>query len=35
MTLIDDATRYCYVYLLKIKDKAFYYFKIFKAEVEN
>ena len=26
---------YCVVYLLKIKDKAFYYFKIFKAEVEN
>jgi len=35
MTLIDDATRYCYIYLLKTKDKAFHYFKIFKAEVEN
>ena len=29
MTLIDDATRYCYVYLLKTKDEAFHYFKIF------
>ena len=35
MTLIDDATHYCYVYLLKIKDEAFHYFKIFKAVVEN
>ena len=35
MTLIDDATCYCYVYLLKTKDEAFHYFKIFKAEVEN
>ena len=35
MTLIDDATRYCYVYLLKTKDEASHYFKIFKAEVEN
>jgi len=26
---------YCYVYLLKTKDEAFHYFKIFKAEVEN
>jgi len=23
MTLIDDSTRYCYVYLLKSKDEAF------------
>jgi hypothetical protein len=35
MTLIDDATRYCYVYLLKTKDEALNYFKIYKAEVEN
>jgi len=35
MTLIDDATRYFYIYLLKTKDKSFHYFKIFKAEVEN
>ena len=35
MTLIEDATRYCYIYLLKTKDEAFHYFKNFKAEVEN
>ena len=35
MTLIDDATRFCYVYLLHTKDEAFHYFKIYKAEVEN
>ena len=35
MTLIDDATRYCYIYLLKTKDEALHYFKIFKAEVGN
>ena len=35
MTLIDDATCYCYVYLLKTKDEAFHYFKIFKAKIEN
>ena len=35
MTLIDDATCYCYVYLLKTKDEAFHYFKNFKVEVEN
>ncbi|KAK1631219.1 hypothetical protein QYE76_005534 [Lolium multiflorum] len=35
MTLIDDSTRYCYVYLLKSKDEALNYFKIFKAEAEN
>nr|CAE05730.1 OSJNBb0017I01.10 [Oryza sativa Japonica Group] len=35
MTLIDDATRFCYVYLLKMKDEALDYFKIYKAEVEN
>jgi hypothetical protein len=35
MTLIDDATRFCYVYLLKTKDKMLDYFKIYKAEVEN
>nr|CAH65871.1 OSIGBa0103I21.4 [Oryza sativa] len=26
---------YCYVYLLKTKDEALHYFKIYKAEVEN
>jgi hypothetical protein len=35
MTLIDDSTRYCYVYLLKSKDEALHFFKIYKAEAEN
>jgi transposase InsO family protein len=35
MMLIDDVTRFCYVYLLQTKDEAFDYFKIYKAEVEN
>jgi transposase InsO family protein len=35
ITFIDDSTRFCYVYLLKTKDEALYYFKIYKAEVEN
>jgi hypothetical protein len=35
MTLIDDATRFCYVYLLKTKDKTLNCFKIYKAEVET
>jgi hypothetical protein len=35
MTLIDDATRFCYVYLLQTKDEGSDYFKIYKAEVEN
>jgi transposase InsO family protein len=35
MTLIDDASRFCYVYLLKTKDEALDYFKIYKDEVEN
>jgi transposase InsO family protein len=35
MTLIDDASRFCYVYLLRTKDEALDYFKIYKAEVEN
>ena len=35
MTLIDGCTRYCYIYLLKSKDEALHYFKIYKAEVEN
>jgi hypothetical protein len=34
-TFIDDCTRFCYVYLLKSKDEALHYFKIYKAEVEN
>jgi hypothetical protein len=35
MTLIDDNTRFCYIYLLKSKDEALHYFKIYKTEVEN
>jgi hypothetical protein len=35
MTLIDDCTRFCYIYLLKSKDEALHYFKIYKAEVKN
>ena len=35
MTLIDDASRFCYVYLLQTKDEALDYFKIYKNEVEN
>jgi hypothetical protein len=35
MTLIDDATRYYFVFLLKTKDEAFECFKTYKAEVEN
>ena len=35
MTLIDDATSFCYVYLLRTKDEVLDYFKIYKAEVEN
>jgi hypothetical protein len=35
MTLIDESTRYPYVYLLKYKDGPFNHFKICKAEVEN
>ena len=35
MTLIDDATRFCYVYLLKTKDETLDYLKIYKSKVEN
>jgi transposase InsO family protein len=35
MTMNDDASRYCYVYLLKTKDEALNYFKIYKAKLEN
>ena len=34
-TLIDDCTRYCYVYLLRSKDEALEMFQHFKNEVEN
>ena len=35
VTFIDDCTRFCYVYLLKTKDEALHYFKVYKVEVEN
>ena len=35
MTLIDDNTRFCYIYLLKSKDEILHYFKIYKAELES
>jgi hypothetical protein len=35
ITFIYDSTRFCYVYLLKSKYEALYYFKTYKAEVEN
>jgi hypothetical protein len=34
-TLIDDYTRFCFIRLLKSKDEALHYFKIYKAKVEN
>ncbi|GJU91011.1 zinc finger, CCHC-type containing protein, partial [Tanacetum coccineum] len=34
VTFIDDAFRFCYVYLLHSKDKALDKFKVFKTEVE-
>jgi transposase InsO family protein len=35
LTFIDDASRFCHIYLLKSKDEALHYFKIYKAGVEN
>ena len=35
LTLIDDCSRYCYVYLLRSKDEALEMFKQFKNEAEN
>jgi transposase InsO family protein len=35
MTMINDVSRYCYVYLLKTKDETLNCFKTYKAEVEN
>jgi hypothetical protein len=35
ITFINDCTRFCYVYLMKTKDEALYYFKIYKAEIAN
>ncbi|GJY16031.1 zinc finger, CCHC-type containing protein [Tanacetum coccineum] len=34
LTFIDDVSRFCYVYLLHIKDEALDKFKVFKTEVE-
>jgi hypothetical protein len=34
MAMIDDASRYCHIYLLKNKDDALNYFKTYKTEVE-
>jgi transposase InsO family protein len=35
MTIIDNASRYYYVYLLKTKEEALNCFKTYKAEVKN
>ena len=35
LTLIDDCTRYCYLYLLRSKDEALEMFQHFKNKVEN
>ena len=35
LTLIDEFSRYCWVYFLKHKSKVFYLFKVFRALVEN
>jgi len=35
MTLIDDATKYFYIFLLKTKDETLECFKTYKVEMEN
>jgi hypothetical protein len=35
ISFIDDATRYCQLYLIKTKDEALNCLKIYKADVEN
>jgi hypothetical protein len=35
MTMINDASRYCYIYLLKTKDDTLNCFKTYMAKVEN
>ena len=35
ITFVDDSNKYCYVYLLKNKDKAIEEFVLYKNEVEN
>ena len=35
LTFIVDCSRYCWIYFMKLKSKAFETFKIFKVVVEN
>jgi transposase InsO family protein len=35
VSFIDDTTRWCQLYLIKMKDEALDCFKIYKAEIEN
>ena len=35
LNFIDDFSRYCWVYFLKLKSEFFYHFKVFKPLVEN
>jgi hypothetical protein len=35
ISFIDDATGWCQFYLIKTKDDALDYFKIYKVDVEN
>lgn len=35
MALVDDSTRFCFMYLFKTKDEALTYFKFFQVDVEN
>ena len=35
LTFIDDCSRYCWIYFMKLKSEVFETFKSFKAMVEN
>jgi len=35
VTFIDDYSKFCYTYLLKSKDEAFDWFKVYKIEADN
>ena len=35
LTFIDEFSRYCWVYFVKVKSKCFDLFKVFKALAEN
>ena len=35
VTFIDDFSKFCYIYLLKIKNEALNKFKVYKVEAEN